>query len=153
MEFVNCDCVICFRLGTYCYPFANATAHFQFLSFFRGLLIFVDDGFEYSDLNKEAITKNINELLKLNVKLYFIVVRSVKKDIMGIFGDLKKGKDIYYVDALTNLENPKYQEPIANGIRKDLQGMNFMKILEFIHQLNKPVAMGWHGAETVTPGQ
>ena len=97
-------------------------------------MIFVDDGFEYSDLNKAAITKDINELRKLNVKLYFIVVRSVKKDIMGIFGDLKKGKDVFYLDALTNLENPKYQEPIANGIRKSLQGINFMEIFEFLHQ-------------------
>ena len=97
-------------------------------------MIFVDDGFEYSDLNKAAITKDINELRKLNVKLYFIVVRSVKKDIMGIFGDLKKGKDVFYLDALTNLENTKYQEPIANGIRKSLQGINFMEIFEFLHQ-------------------
>lgn len=91
-------------------------------------MIFIDDSFKFNDTNKVAVKKYLNELKKLNVRLYFVHVRSDGKIGMEAIDDFNRSANFFRLEALANLEIQKYKEPIADGIRKDLRGAYFLMI-------------------------
>ena len=76
----------------------------------------------------QTVVRYLNELKILNVRIYFVLVRSDGRIRFKVIDDLKKSAKVFPLEALANLEIQKYQEPIADGIRKDLQGMYLLMI-------------------------